>query len=64
LTNLLGQRATILTFLNVYLFDLALEFLQFGFQWFQELPDIGLVLLSESLGLLFQDVICQTLELI
>ena len=43
---------------------LPLEFLDFVLERFQQLVEVGLVLLGKTLGFIFQNIVCQHFELI
>ena len=49
LPDLLGQSAPLLPFLNIDLFDLPLELGQLDLQRFEQLAEVGLVLLGKPL---------------
>ena len=50
--------------LHVDLVDLGAELVELSLQGIQELPQIGLVLLGKALGFVFEDFVCQGLELV
>jgi len=64
LSHLLGERGAILSFGDVGLFDLALEFGQTQLERFEQGTQFVLVLLGEAARFLFEDVVGQILELL